>query len=270
MYNTTGNHPILKIRIALFVAGFMLLASSVLTGCGTSGQPMLADMMNVLPAETDSLFLIRSDMPETIPDFSDTWHTLTEQTLPPGTSPASLGIASRHGNLTGLCYTFDGETPSFPAASGEQVEIGGFTVTRTDNFWDSFTLGTVLVVSVKDYTEEIITGHQESAVTMSAAFQDIPGHLPDGIFQAAVKDLDIGGKKANLLISLAKDKDSGYAAVTGFFSTADGTTELIESYLARCSVTNISLTDENGWTKVSGLLDPADFSSLMDGLTPKN
>ncbi len=257
-----------KIRKSAIIAVVLLLLVSVFSGCVPAGQTTLSDMMKVLPLGTDSLFVIETGILGTVPELNDMWNTLTEQTLPAGTAPATLGMAASNGNLTGLCYTFDGTTPSYPDGTGEPLEIGGLTVTRTDNFWDSFNLENVYVVSVKDFTEEIITGHKNDSGAMYAGFQDFVDDVPEGIFLGAVKGFTIGGKEAAMAIALhAGREQEDPLDVTAVFRMPGGSTIALADFLERCGITDARITEKDGLMKVSGKLKPGNFSTLMDRLT---
>lgn len=251
--------------IILLILLTIILGSA---GCGTSEQATLADMMKVVPRETDSLFVVGIGILQVVPDLGEMWNTLAEETLPAGAVPASLGIASQNGTLTGLCYTFEGDIPTYEDGTGEQLKISNLSVTRTDNFWDSFTLGNVLVVSVKDYTAQTITDYKESGNTMDAEFRDMINELPEGAFMAGVCDITIGGKNTILAISLdyGADKEDPLG-VTGVFKISDGSTVAVADFLERCAIKDARITSEDGLIKVTGLLNPADFSDLMNMLT---
>ncbi len=260
MHKTTRN---------IITAIILLLTIAISpTGCGPTERATLTEMMKVMPRETDSLFVIGAGILKTVPDIGEMWNTLTEQTLPAGAEPASLGMASRDGNLTGLCYTFDGDIPVYDDGTGEEIQVGTLPVTRTDNFWDSFTLENVLVVSVKDYTEETIIHHHEPSAVMYADFQEIIDQLPDGVFTAGVKNFTIAGKDTVLALSLdyGADKETPLT-VTGVFKMDNGSVVALADFLERCGITDARIMKEGGFIKVSGKLKPEKFNTLMDRLT---
>ena len=255
----------------------LVLVSGLTAGCQTSGSRTVADMMKVLPEDTDALFILDADGITPVPDLVALWDSVAGEVLPSGSAPLTMGVSARQGNILSVLFLFgQDEIPVAEEGTVEKREFRGLEITTAASFWDSYTLGGVRMVSPIDNTEDIINSFTDNTSTMhdNSGYKNVLGQPFSGIFIIFLDEFSINGVEGAVGLDFNyKVGSDGILTVTGIFDfkSKDNATSIagaLDAFLTEeCGVSSLESGQKGATIEISGEIGSVNFNEFMNALT---
>ncbi|MCJ7604530.1 MAG: hypothetical protein MUO19_00660 [Dehalococcoidales bacterium] len=257
----------------------LVLVSGLTAGCQASGNRTIADMMKVLPEDTDTLFVFSHERIQQVPQMLEIWEGLVEETSSTAYNPSGLGVAAIDGDLVCVLLTYD-TFPEIPASVNGTVSapraFNEVELTARDDYWESFRLDDVEIITLSENTDDYIDSilNRPSVMYDNADFTRIAEESLTGLFVIVIKGFPIADNSGVLGLSLnTLEEADGVLVVSGIIDfqieeKAASAIDALNSFLTEeCGVSSLESRQKGGVIEISGEIGSVNFNEFMDALT---